>query len=234
MEVIIPLAGLGTRLSERYSEPKPFIKLGGKTLLEISMLGLPEANGYVFVCRQENFSQLSDLVQQMPSLAGKNCRISVVPGATSGQAETVLAGLKLVKANAPIVISNCDTFFSGDFVVPKGVDGAVGTFESNSPGYSYVSVKDGFVTRTAEKEVISNRATSGLYYFSSKELYVDAYKAMDWSRLPEKYVAPMYNCLVAYRLKVAEVPMNTVLPLGTEAEIDYALVNGKLLEVIAN
>jgi NDP-sugar pyrophosphorylase family protein len=232
MEVIIPLAGLGTRLSERYSEPKPFIKLGGKTLLEISMLGLPEANGYVFVCRQENFSQLSDLVQQMPSLAGKNCRISVVPGATGGQAETVMAGLKLVKANAPIVISNCDTFFSGDFVVPKGVDGAIGTFESDSPAYSYVAVKDGLVTRAVEKEVISNRATSGLYYFSSKDLYLEAYQRTNWSVLKEKYVAPMYNCLSAYGLKVKEIPMERVIPLGTEAEIDYALESQNLLELI--
>lgn len=232
MEIIVPLAGEGARLSERYSEAKPFIKLGNKTLLEISLLGLPTDAGLVFVCRQEHLNTLSDLLESSKVIGNRSYRISAVPEATSGQAETVKYGLKLVKANAPIVVSNCDTFFSADFAGFSGFDGAIGTFESDSPAYSYVAVRDGLVTRAIEKEVISNRATAGLYYFSSKDLYLEAYQRTDWSKLKEKYVAPIYNCLAAYGLKVKEIPMETVIPLGTEAEIDYALESQNLLELI--
>lgn len=232
MEVIIPLAGEGARLIEHYPEAKPFIKIGNKTLLEISLLGLPADARLIFVCKQEHATFLSNLLETSKVIAERSYKISIVPGPTSGQAESVKYGLKLVKANAPIVVSNCDTFFSSDFVDFGRFDGAIGTFESDNSSYSYVTVKDGAVTRAAEKEIISNRATTGLYYFSSKDLYLDAYKMTDWSNLKEKYVAPMYNCLIGYGLKVKEIPMKTVIPLGTKTEIEYALKNQNFLELI--
>ena len=232
MDIVIPLAGNGSRLRPLYKKPKPFIEIGGTTLLEISMLGLPDADNYIFVVRRELLGDLSELLANMKLLQGKSYRIAEVAFPTSGQASSAVHGLKLAKTDAPILISNCDTFFSSDFKVEPGYEGVLGTFESNSPAYSYVEMNGKFAPRTAEKEVISDRASSGLYYFSSKELYLSTYYSFDWPSLGERYIAPMYNMLIKNGSLVGESRIEKVLPLGTPEEIDYAVENLDLISLI--
>lgn len=229
MHVIVPLAGAGTRLKNKYKESKPFIKIGDLTLLEISLLGLANYEKFVFICQLKDVDRLAELLKDSKIMYKKMYIIKGIDGVTSGQAETVKYGLEYVEMDAPILISNCDTFFSSDFTVPDGVDGALGTFKSSDPGYSYVETVGGLVSRTAEKEVISNRASNGLYYFSSKKLFLEAYEKTDWRILREKYVAPMYNYLIDLDLSVVEVPMRVTMPLGTPEEIDYAITRSEAL-----
>ena len=39
------------------------------------------------------------------------------------------------------------------------------TFESNMEKYSYLQIKDNLVINAAEKKVISNRASAGVYFY---------------------------------------------------------------------
>lgn len=65
--------------------------------------------------------------------------------------------------------------------------GALVSFESNEPRYSYAALgEDGFVTRTAEKEVISNHALCGAYFFSTGRRFKQiAHHILDRTRVQE-------------------------------------------------
>lgn len=231
LTTIIPMAGYGTRMAGAYSEPKPFVKLGDLTLLEIAFLGLPESERVIFVTRDELAAKTASLLVNSKVFNDVNYQVVNLPEGTPGQAATVLLGLKDVAMDAPILISNCDTYFSGDFEVQEGYDGMLGTFDSSSPYYSYVKLEDGVAVETAEKRVISDRASAGLYYFASKQLYVDAYEKI--KDLPgEQYIAPMYNSMIADGLSVGESRLETVIPLGTPEEIDYAVNDLGILEIL--
>lgn len=223
--VVLPMAGEGSRLKSRFDDPKPFVQIKGVTLLELSLLGFPEEWDVVLVCRGEHVGRLEKLLVDSPVFKNRNCRISIFPGQSSGQAETALFGMTGISPDAPIVVSNCDTYFSADFEVDNYYDGLIGTFKSNSSAYSYVEIKDGLAVRTAEKEVISNRASSGIYYFSDVRTYIDAYLSTDWNG--ERYIAPMYNSMIEEGLLVTEVRQKFVIPLGTPEEIDYAVKHGR-------
>lgn len=223
--IILPMVGEGSRLKEKYDRPKPFIEIDGVTLLELSLQGLPRDWEIVFVIKEEHLDMLGALIESSPVLKGRECSIVVFIGKSSGQAETALFGMTYISPDAPIVVSNCDTYFSNDFVVDSYYDGLIGTFKSDSSAYSYVEMKDGLAIRTAEKEVISNRASSGVYYFSSVKTYLDAYLSTRWEG--ERYIAPMYNSMIEEGLLVGEVKQKFAIPLGTPEEIDYALKHGR-------
>lgn len=223
--IILPMAGEGSRLKEKYNEPKPFIKINGVTLLELSLHGFPVEWEIVLVIRKEHLEMLSALIESSPVFKDRSYSVVVFVGQSSGQAETALFGMGSIPSDAPIVVSNCDTYFSKDFIIDDYYDGLIGTFKSNSDAYSYVEMRDGLAVRTAEKEVISNRASSGIYYFSSVNTYIDAYLSTKWDG--ERYIAPMYNSMIEEGLLVAEVQQKFAIPLGTPEEIGYAVRHGR-------
>ena len=56
-----------------------------------------------------------------------------------------------------------------------GPAGALLTFESDSPAYSYLQYgADGNVCHTVEKQVVSHDAICGAYYFKDKKTYAGA------------------------------------------------------------
>ena len=101
--------------------------------------------------------------------------------------------------------------------------GALVSFESNEPRYSYAALgEDGYVTRTAEKEVISNHALCGAYFFSTGKRFKQiAYQLLNEPEFkkPEYYVSLLYNYLLADGEKVQLAPMEEYYSYGTPEEL---------------
>jgi choline kinase len=225
------MAGAGSRTAEFSSVYKPFIEIDGTTILEISLLGLPlEGNNLVIVCQKRYKSELIKTLKNIKWLSFPSVSIITLDSPTAGQAETALLGMKYLDESLPLLISNCDTFFTNNFTKTSDCHGLIGTFEASSPAYSYVKTSNGLIIETAEKQVISNRATAGLYYFSDKQVYKYAYHHS--SQEGEKYVAPLYNILINRGLAIKEFAIETVVPLGTKEEIEAALSNKQLMNQI--
>ena len=101
--------------------------------------------------------------------------------------------------------------------------GALVSFESNEPRYSYAALgEDGFVTRTAEKEVISNHALCGAYFFSTGKRFKEiAHRLLSEPEFkkPEYYVSLLYNYLLADGEKVCLASMEEYYSYGTPEEL---------------
>jgi dTDP-glucose pyrophosphorylase len=231
VDIILTMAGAGSRSAEFSNVYKPFIKLNGTTILEISLLGLPlDGSNLVIVCQKKHKTALTKTLKKIKWLSLDKVSIVTLDGPTSGQAETALLGMKFLDDSSPLLVTNCDTFFTNNFTEPVNSHGLIGTFKSTNPAYSYVKTLDGLITETAEKEVISDRATAGLYYFSNKQIYKYAYHKSD--QRGEKYIAPIYNALIKDQFTVREFQVDTVAPLGTKEELEAASVDKSLLDQI--
>ena len=88
----------------------------------------------------------------------------------------------------------------------KKIDGAILTFESIHPKWSYAKCdKNNFVTEVAEKKVISKNATVGVYYWSKGKEYVKYAEQMIKKNIRvnnEFYVCPVYNEAIQDKKKV--------------------------------
>ena len=83
---------------------------------------------------------------------------------------------KYINNNDPLIIANSDQYIKWNSsqsiynFITKKIDGGILTFNSVHPKWSYAKCdKDSNVTEVAEKKVISNNATVGVY-FGKKDL----------------------------------------------------------------
>jgi dTDP-glucose pyrophosphorylase len=118
----------------------------------------------------------------------------------------VLLARDLIDTDEPLMIANSDQWVDvniNDYLATmtrQGADGLIMTMGADDPKWSFVGLDSrGFVTRIAEKQVISNEATVGIYNFRRGRDFVRAADAMieqDLRVKGEFYVAPVYNELI--------------------------------------
>ena len=101
------------------------------------------------------------------------------------------------------------------------------TFYADNPAYSYSEVgEDGYVKRTAEKEVISNHSHAGLYHFARGSDFVRLGQLMVLQNIRVKnefYIAPLYNLFIKEGMKIALYPIDNLWSMGTPSERTHFL-----------
>lgn len=222
MILVMPMAGLGTRVKSHFVNPKPFIEAKGMPLFAHAISGLPldRFSEIIFAVNEQDRAFIEDLPSdQISRFLPSSARFSLMfMHTTSGQAETVLKALEGAPEDEPLLIAASDTIIRGEIPTHTfDFDGALGVFTSSNPGMSYVETNNGLVTRAVEKVVISDMASSGVYYFSSVRVFREAYSETRQSG--EMYVAPLYNSLIERGMRVGVWFHEAVIPLGTSEEI---------------
>lgn len=236
LHIIMPMAGEGSRfIKEGWTIPKPLIELKGLPLFlravrSVAIEGVPMK--YSFIVRKEHIEHYQ-IDRRIKSLL-PDANVLFVEKTTRGAVETCLLAEKLMADEDAIVVLDCDlefrsqTFMNGIKSIleqPSSVanGGLLVSFESSEPRYSYAEV-DGnmIVKRTAEKEVISNHALCGAYFFSSARGFLKAaHRLMNEPVFtkPEYYVSLLYNYLLADGETVRLAQMEEYYSYGTPEEL---------------
>ena len=242
MNILIPMAGAGSRfLNEGFEEPKPLIKVNGKTLIEHSVESLNLEGNYIFITRKyDNHKYNSQLSELIKSIKPSSAEIQL-DELTAGAAQTCLAAKLLIDDNSPLVITNCDQRLEWDsekfasFLKDSDNDGVIGTHENNSPKHSYALVdSNNYVTSIHEKKPVSNKALIGLHHWRRGSDFVksadDLVRNFSQNGSVECYISETYNSLINNGLKIQayDISPNEYIPLGTP--FDLSVYQGKLKE----
>lgn len=208
MNVLIPMAGEGSRFAiAGYSFPKPLIDVNGKPMIQLVVDNLNIDANFIFIVRKSHSEQykLKTFLNQICP----NCTVIEVDYLTEGAACTTLLAKEFINNDNELLIANSDQFIcwnSCEFyhsMNSKSIDGGILTFKNNHPKWSYVKLNDdNNVIEIREKEVISDIATIGIYYWSKGSDYVkyaeqminkDIRYGQSFNGRGEFYVAPVYN-----------------------------------------
>lgn len=232
----MPMAGEGSRfLKEGWITPKPLIELKGMPLFKraigsVHIDALPMK--YSFIVRQEHIDKY-EIDKGIKSFLPE-AEVFSVKQTTRGAVETCLIAENAIDDADGVIVMDCDLEFrSKEFLkiiheilstsVAESEGGALVSFESDQPRYSYAELgEDGYVVRTAEKEVISNHALCGAYFFSTGKRFKEiAHKLLDEPEFkkPEYYVSLLYNYMLAEGEKVRLAPMEEYYSYGTPEEL---------------
>ena len=208
INIVIPMAGAGSRFAnEGYKDPKPLIQIGGLPMIQVVINNLrPNANHrFIFICQQTHIEAYE--LKEKLSIWSPNCEVIGLDGITEGAACTVLAARNFIDNQYPLMIANSDQYVDVDInsylktMDEKQLDGLIMTMEASDPKWSFVGFNDqGQVERVVEKEIISDKATVGIYNFKRGSDFVNAADAMIANNLRvnnEFYVAPTYNQLIS-------------------------------------
>lgn len=233
VRIVVPMAGMGRKFKEAgYAFPKPLIDIGGKTMIELVTGNIKpkENHRFVFICQREHYT-MYDLHNVLKNATGNKFDVVPIMGQTKGAACTVLCGIEHINNDEELIIANSDQvidFAMDDFLREarkKDADGMILVFESNHPRWSYARTNSkNLVLETAEKKVISNNATAGIYYFKRGSDFVKAAQSMifkDCHHNNEFYVCPAYNELVleGKRIYIYKIDAKKMHGLGTPEEV---------------
>jgi NDP-sugar pyrophosphorylase family protein len=233
MNIVIPMAGSGTRFAEHgYDVPKPFITINNKCMIEHVVDSLSALNSHklIFICRVEHLN--NDRIKLLTSL-GPNVNIVTVNHKTDGAINTTLLAQDLINTDEDLLIVNSDQIVVVDIekVVADwqyNYDGGILLFKSNEPKWSYAKCDDTMrVTEVAEKRVISEFATCGIYWFQCGSSYVkyanDMIKENDRTN-GEFYICPIYNRFIRDSLYIQGSIVDEMHGLGTPEDLEKYII----------
>lgn len=230
------MAGEGSRfLKEGWTTPKPLIELNGQPLFKHAISSVTDKDiqmKYSFIVRQEHIDKYQ--IDKGVRLFLPEANLFSVVKTTRGAVETCLIAENAIADDDAVIVMDCDLEFrSKKFMeiikqilnkpIEEATGGALVSFESNEPRYSYAALgEDGFVARTAEKEVISNHALCGAYFFASGRRFkqiAHLLLAEPAFTKPEYYVSLLFNYLLKDGEKVWLAPMEEYYSYGTPEEL---------------
>lgn len=232
LKIVVPMGGEGKPFIERgFTFPKPLIEVRGKSMIEVVVENLTprSPHQFIFVARQDHLARFA--LAEVLQLLAPGCKIVSMKEPTRGALCSVLLATEYLTADGPMLVANADQYLQSpidDFLQAAsqgGVDGAIMTFPSTHPKWSYARVENGEVVAVAEKRPISRDATVGLYHFSSS---ADFLKSAERSILKnasiggEFYVSPVYNEMILAGKHIITYPIRReqMFSLGTPEELD--------------
>ena len=233
--IVIPMAGLGTRFEEKgYTDKKPFIDVNGKPMIQrvIENLDVEFDSKYEFIliCLQEDYEKY-DFTIFDDIIAHDNWEVICLPKLTEGAAQTLLASEPYINNDTPMMSLNTDQLVEWDLenmiMAFDKHDGGIPCFYGEGNAWSYAGVdEDEFVTEVVEKKQISKYATAGYYYWSKGSDFVKYAKEMieENSRTNgEFYVAPVYSWAIKDGKKYVVGMVDEIHSLGTPEHLEEYL-----------
>lgn len=231
------MAGRGSRFQQAgYAFPKPIIDINGETMIEVVIRNLkPKTDHkFVFICQKEHYEKY-DLHNILKNATDDKFDIVQINGITEGAACTVLCATKYINNNDELIIANSDQFVEFDInnfidtARSKNKDGLIMTFHASHPKWSYAKTdSSGKVIETAEKKIISDKATVGIYYFKKGKDFVEGAQSMIRKNIRhnnEFYVCPVYNEVIlnGKNIFIYDIGAEKMHGLGTPEDLELFL-----------
>ena len=232
VHLVMPMGGAGTRFfNNGFVCPKPLLSLRGKPFFYWATESVRRGvslDGITFVVLREHIEQFG--------IDGKirdfypDANIVVLDHVLAGAVLTALEGVRQLSEDMPVIFNDCDHLFVSSALEQfcksgqPEADGMLLTFRSNEPKFSFLDYNaDATVRRTVEKQVISNDAICGAYYFRSVGLFRKATERyLKTCQYSEYFMSGVYNELIGSGGVVRAVPTDLHIPFGTPEELQSA------------
>lgn len=231
IHLVMPMGGKGSRFADKgFDFPKPLITIEEKPFFywsTISIAKFIDVIDITFVVLREHVEKY-DIVTEIRKFFPE-AHIHIIPEVLNGAVLTCMEGVKEIQDDYPILFNDCDHMFRcrsfEEFIESdKQVDGALLTFWSDEAKYSFLRFDDEEnVVETVEKQVISNDAICGCYYFSNKEMFetsVEQYLIN--CRYKEFFVSGVYNIMASRGAIIKAFQTDFHLPFGVPEEYKEA------------
>lgn len=174
MRIIVPMAGIGSRLRPHtLTTPKPLTVIAGKPIVQRLVEDIAgvlnekiEEIAFIIGPASKGFPQnTEEKLLKIASNLGAKGSVYIQEEAL-GTAHAIYCAKDSL--SGPCVVAFADTLFKAKFKLDANADGAIWVKQVDDPSaFGVVKLKDGFITDFVEKpkEFVSDLAIIGIYYF---------------------------------------------------------------------
>ena len=227
--ILILAAGKNSHPSEM-DYPLCLTEIKGKNLLELILNSCRNFQKNIVVALDEQERKLFFL-DNIVKILNSEAQIFSVPENTAGAACTALLSTNYIQENDELLIINTNQFVDLDLELPieyfrsNNLDAGTVIFQSINSRYSFVQISEqNLVIEAAEKRVISNWATAGIYWYKHGIDFVESCKEtiIKDARVNNKfYICPTLNEMILNQKTVGvyKIDSEKYLPLKNERQI---------------
>ncbi len=234
LKVLMPMAGKGQRFKDQGTmTPKPLIPVLGKPMITWATMSLsffheipPE--DIIAVVRRDDI--LNDHIDReiKTIFGGASVLVDEEP---RGAATTALVARDMINNKNPLLIMDCDIFFSSptfEEIVTQGrtADGSIPVFAAKGNKWSFSAVdKNNAIQAVTEKNRVQHtncitRANVGFYFFSRGEDFVHAASRISKKKNKEEYyISSVVNDLIREGFRFSAAACDAVHSLGTPEDL---------------
>lgn len=236
---LIPMAGDGIRFSkEGYKCPKPLIEISGKPMVIQAAQSLPDANRWVFVCRQCHIKDYQ--IDKLLKRYFHSAEIIAIDHLTNGQASTCLLAEDIIDNDDELLIGPCDSsvIWNKDkynaLISGNQTDALIWTFRNNAAvkrdpriyGWVKTDSNDNASIVSCKtplsKNPLNDHAIIGAFYFKKAGFFFDAVKQMIAKNRRinnEFYIDEAMNEVIGYGLRVKVFEVEKYIGWGTPNDL---------------
>ena len=177
MNIIIPMAGRGTRLRPHtLTVPKPLIPIAGKPIVQrlvedIAKVHQGKIDKVGFVIDRDFGQQVEDNLQAIANNVGAEAYMYYQDDKL-GTGHAILCAQQMLEGN--VIVAFADTLFKAEFILDVTQDGIIWVQQVDDPqAFGVVNVnEEGMITDFVEKpkEYVSDLAIIGIYFFKDGAL----------------------------------------------------------------
>jgi NDP-sugar pyrophosphorylase family protein len=226
MNIIIPIAGKTLIKNGNEYIPKSLCKIDDFLLFEYPLTSIGIKGNYIFIIRNEddeNYGLSNKILEKYPL-----SKIFKLTEDTLGALDTLLKIKEFIYNDEEIIITNSDYWIKWDsnkFLseIKNGIDGILLSFNSTNECHAFLKVNNDNVLSIHEKNVVSNVAAVGFYYWKSGKLFIDCAEDRITNNSNDShlhYICPVYNQLIENNGKVKHISVDKMYPLGDEKDIN--------------
>ena len=239
IHLVMPMAGGGTRFLEHgFDLPKPLIEQKGRPFFYWAVESVNhfiDVKDIIFVVLEEHVRDFE--IDRVIREYYPQAKIHIIPEILNGAVLTCLEGIKNIDDDQPVLFNDCDHAFVSEafynYVLQAKfdrIDGALLTFKADSPAYSYVVYdENGGISGTVEKEVASNDAICGAYYFRNCTVFRNAAESyLEGCAYREFYMSGLYNELIKGGGHIRTFPLDEHISYGTPEEYEKVKNDSRL------
>jgi hypothetical protein len=242
---VFPMAGESRRFTQAgYRESKFRLPLHGASLFDHVVQGFAayfDAVRFLFIVRDGEAAKF--VTERCRELGIAKLAIVTLDAPTGGQAETVFLGLEKagIGDSEAVTIFNIDTI-RPDYSKPARFEGPawagyLEVFHGTGEQWSFVAPNSGDpegVARVTEKLPISDLCCTGLYHFRRagdfRWTYRNPEPPASEAEHRERYVAPLYNSLIARgdRIAFKVIDPSQVVFCGTPEQYEHVAASEEI------
>ncbi|TYP99877.1 glucose-1-phosphate thymidylyltransferase [Tenacibaculum adriaticum] len=213
MKIIVPMAGIGSRLRPHtLTTPKPLTVIAGKPIVqrlveditsvvnqpidEIAFIIGPTTKGFPENTKEE-LLKIADALNAKGSV--------YVQEEALGTAHAIYCAKDSL--SGPCVVAFADTLFKADFTLDANADGAIWVKQVEDPSaFGVVKLKDGVISDFVEKpkDFVSDLAIIGIYYFKDGDKVREEIKYLLDNNLKENGEYQLTNVLESLKQQGAQ------------------------------
>ena len=234
INVLIPMAGEGSRFKAAgFDLPKPLIDVNGISMIETVYKNIGINAHYIFIAQKRDIDKYK--IKEHLSKFCMDFTLVEQDGKLDGATKSCLLAKNIIDNDSPLVIANSDQYvtWNANFVIHQfinsGIDGSILTFHSTDTKWSYAKNNEhGVVSAVAEKNVISDQATCGIYYWKKGSDFVNYAEQMIQKNIKtnnEFYVCPIYNEAIEDEKIIITHKVDEMHGLGTPDDLKTFLEN---------